>query len=85
MKMVGNTIISVFSDLEKLILIFESDVGMGMGRLIKEELKYNKEIISIDEIPIEDYDYVDVGNLIEEINVIPITIKSLVFPKTKFS
>jgi ethanolamine utilization protein EutA len=62
-----------------LILVFEADIGMGIGRVIQEEVAPNCALISIDEVKLSDFNYVDIGEPTGDRGFIPVIIKSLVF------
>jgi ethanolamine utilization protein EutA len=61
------------------ILVFEADIGMGIGRVIQEEVAPNCALISIDEVKLSDFNYVDIGEPTGDRGFIPVIIKSLVF------
>lgn len=62
-----------------LILMFDNDVAALLGRLLQEECSLKCPIVSIDGIDIRELDYIDIGEMIEDTNVVPVVIKSLVF------
>ena len=64
-----------------LVLVFEADIGMGIGRVIQEETAPGCALISIDEIRLSDFNYVDIGEPTGDRGFIPVIIKSLVFQK----
>lgn len=64
-----------------LVLVFEADIGMGIGRVIKEELNSSCKLVSIDEIKLEDFNFIDIGEPTEKGRFIPVVVKSLIFPK----
>lgn len=63
-----------------LILIIDGDVGKTLGYILESELQVSRNVISIDGIRLREFDYVDVGEVIEPSNVVPVVIKSLLFP-----
>ena len=63
-----------------LMLIVDSDVGKLLGHLLQHELHLARSIIAIDGIELREFDYVDVGAMIEPSGVVPVVIKSLLFP-----
>ncbi|MFQ6053693.1 MAG: ethanolamine ammonia-lyase reactivating factor EutA, partial [Candidatus Bathyarchaeia archaeon] len=65
-----------------VVLVFEADIGMGMGRVIKEELEPDCRLVSIDEIRLQDFNFIDIGEPTGERGFIPVIIKSLVFPSS---
>jgi ethanolamine utilization protein EutA len=62
-----------------LILLIDGDVGKSLGRLIRHEIAPRADVIAIDGVQLKEFDYVDIGRIIEPTNVVPIVIKSLLF------
>jgi ethanolamine utilization protein EutA len=63
-----------------LILVADSDIGGLLGIHCREELRLANPIISIDGIALKEFDFVDIGALLEQTGAVPVVIKSLVFP-----
>jgi ethanolamine utilization protein EutA len=63
-----------------LVLVNDGDIGGIVGLHFQEELRLDNPIISIDGIALNDFDYIDIGALIESYGSVPVVIKSLVFP-----
>ena len=63
-----------------LILIVDRDVGRLLGHLLEHELGVERGVVSIDGIELREFDYVDIGAPIEPADVVPVVIKSLLFP-----
>ena len=63
-----------------LILMVDGDVGELLGHILEHELRVTRHIISIDGIQLREFDYVDIGNLMQPTGVVPVVIKSLLFP-----
>jgi ethanolamine utilization protein EutA len=66
-----------------LYLGLDVDVAKSLGGILKEELKLGREVIAIDGIDVGDLDYIDIGAPMGITEVIPVTVKSLMFPGTK--
>lgn len=66
-----------------LYLALDLDVAKSLGGILKEELNFDREIIAIDGIEVGDLDYIDIGEPMGITEVIPVTVKSLMFPGTK--
>jgi ethanolamine utilization protein EutA len=66
-----------------LYLALDLDVAKSLGGILKEELKLDREIIAIDGIEVGDLDYIDIGEPMGITEVIPVTVKSLMFPGAK--
>ena len=62
-----------------LTLLIDGDIGMSLGRIIRHEVAPGADVIAIDGVALKQFDYVDVGRMIDVTNVVPIIIKSLLF------
>jgi ethanolamine utilization protein EutA len=62
-----------------LVLLIDGDVGKSLGRVILHEIAPRADVIAIDGVQLKEFDYVDIGSVIELTNVVPIIIKSLLF------
>jgi ethanolamine utilization protein EutA len=62
-----------------LVLLVDGDVGKSLGRVILNEIAPRADVIAIDGVALKEFDYVDIGSVIELTNVVPIIIKSLLF------
>jgi ethanolamine utilization protein EutA len=62
-----------------LILMMEGDIGKTLGEIFRRELHIGNDIISIDDVQLKDFDFVDIGEMIKPTNVVPLIIKSLLF------
>jgi ethanolamine utilization protein EutA len=65
-----------------LYLVLDLDVAKSLGGILKEELKSDREVIAIDGIDVGDLDYIDIGQPIGITEVLPVTVKSLMFPSS---
>jgi ethanolamine utilization protein EutA len=62
-----------------LILIVDGDIGKTLGHIIEHELRFPQKIVSIDGVQLRAFDYVDIGEVIQPSNAVPVVIKSLLF------
>jgi ethanolamine utilization protein EutA len=62
-----------------LLVMVEGDIGKTFGRLLHRELNWPGKIVSIDGMELQEFDFVDVGELIAPPGVVPVVIKSLLF------
>jgi ethanolamine utilization protein EutA len=63
-----------------LYLTLDLDVAKSLGGILKDELKVSRDIIAVDGIEVGDLDYIDIGECLGITEVIPVTVKSLMFP-----
>ena len=62
-----------------IVLMIDGDIGMSLGRIIRNEIAPGADVIAVDSVQLKQFDYVDIGRVIEVTNVVPIIIKSLLF------
>jgi ethanolamine utilization protein EutA len=65
-----------------LVLMIDGDVGRTLGYILEHELAIGRPVVSIDGIQLKEFDYVDIGEVIRPADVVPVVIKSLIFPAT---
>ncbi|MPZ75929.1 MAG: recombinase [Deltaproteobacteria bacterium] len=65
-----------------LYLTLDLDIAKSLGGILRDELKVERDIIAVDGIEVGDLDYIDIGECLGITEVIPVTVKSLMFPKT---
>jgi ethanolamine utilization protein EutA len=63
-----------------LVLVGDGDVGGLVGLHFHAELQLANPVVSIDGIVLHDFDFIDIGALLETSGAVPVVIKSLVFP-----
>lgn len=63
-----------------LVLVGDGDVGGLIGIHCLEQLKLSNPIVSIDGITLQEFDFIDIGALLDSSGAVPVVIKSLVFP-----
>jgi ethanolamine utilization protein EutA len=65
-----------------LYLTLDLDIAKSLGGILRDELKIHRDIIAVDGIEVGDLDYIDIGECLGITEVIPVTVKSLMFPTT---
>lgn len=65
-----------------LILVGDGDIGGLIGIHFLEEIRLPNPIVSIDGIALREFDFIDIGALLETSGAVPVVIKSLVFPSS---
>ncbi|MEP6656881.1 MAG: ethanolamine ammonia-lyase reactivating factor EutA, partial [Betaproteobacteria bacterium] len=63
-----------------LILVGDGDIGGLIGIHCFEETRLANPVVSIDGIALQEFDFIDIGALLETSGAVPVVIKSLVFP-----
>lgn len=63
-----------------LFLLLDQDMAKSIGWLLVEELGMARPIVVVDGIDVGDLDYVDIGRPMGASEVVPVTVKSLLFP-----
>ena len=63
-----------------LFLMIDGDVAASLGRILHHELRLAGALVSIDGIALRELDFVDVGEWLDPPGVVPVVIKSLLFP-----
>lgn len=64
---------------QPIVLAFDGDVGGMVGSILAEEVRPEAKVVSVDELTLTDFDYIDVGSEIKHVQAVPVIIKSLVF------
>ena len=62
-----------------LVLLIDGDVGKSLGRVIHHETAPGANVVAIDGVQLKQFDYVDIGSVIDVTNVVIVIIKSLLF------
>jgi ethanolamine utilization protein EutA len=68
-----------------LVLAGDGDVGGLIGVHFHEELRLEHAIVSIDGIDLREFDYIDIGAMLDLSGAVPVVIKSLLFGRTSCS
>lgn len=64
---------------QSLVLVGDGDVGGLVGMHFLETLGIHK-VVSIDGVDLDEFDFIDIGEMLETSGAVPVVIKSLVFP-----
>ncbi len=63
-----------------IVLAGDGDVGGLLGIHYCEEMKFDCPIVSIDGLELKEFDYIDIGAILDTSGAVPVVIKSLIFP-----
>ncbi|MCP3923264.1 MAG: ethanolamine ammonia-lyase reactivating factor EutA [Desulfobacterales bacterium] len=62
-----------------LIIVVENDLAKALGQTLKVRLDFNRDVICIDTVKVENGDYIDIGRELSESKVVPVIVKTLLF------
>jgi ethanolamine utilization protein EutA len=62
-----------------IYLVFDHDLAGLVGNILRHDFDVKNDILAIDGITLHDFDFIDLGNVLEPSGTVPVTIKSLVF------
>ncbi len=63
-----------------VVLAGDGDVGGLLGIHFREEMKLANPVISIDGLELKQFDFIDIGEMLEGSGAVAVVIKSLIFP-----
>lgn len=58
-----------------------TEIGVTVSGILVNELGTGDRVVSVDGLELSELDFVDVGEVIRPANVVPVVIKSLIFPE----
>jgi ethanolamine utilization protein EutA len=79
-KGVADGLAAVLKNGHPLVLAGDGDVGGLLGIHLHEEMKLANPVVSIDGLELKEFDYIDIGTMLESSGAVPVVIKSLIFP-----
>jgi len=79
-KGVADGLEAVLAHGHPIVLAGDGDVGGLIGIHYCEEMKFNNPIVSIDGLELKEFDYIDIGAILDTSGAVPVVIKSLIFP-----
>jgi ethanolamine utilization protein EutA len=62
-----------------LVVALDGDIGASLGGILNEELNVTAPLVTIDGLELVELDYIDIGEVIQPANVVPVVVKSLAF------
>ncbi|HUQ41921.1 MAG TPA: ethanolamine ammonia-lyase reactivating factor EutA, partial [Candidatus Limnocylindrales bacterium] len=62
-----------------LVVVLDADVAGIVGQILQDECRVRSPLICVDQIALSDLDFIDIGAVIPEREVVPVVVKSLVF------
>ncbi len=76
---VVNALPNTIANNRPLFLVFDTDIGNSVGNVLFRETHIKNRILSIDEIDLQEGDFLDIGEPIIGDRVFPVVVKSLIY------
>lgn len=67
------------SNRRNIYLVFDHDLAGLVGTILKNDFDLRNDVLAIDGVALHDFDFIDLGKVLEPSGTVPVTIKSLVF------
>ncbi len=64
-----------------IYIVLDGDIARTLGRILRDEFQVKAPLLIVDGVVLSDFDYIDFGRMRQPSNIVPITIKSLLFLK----
>ena len=62
-----------------LYLVFDHDMAGLVGAVLEQDFGLQAPVLALDGVTLRDFDFIDLGRVLEPSGAVPVTIKSLVF------
>jgi len=72
--------IAAATDRRPLVVAIDGDIAATLGAVLRDELAFQGDLITLDGLELGDLDYIDIGTPLAPSGVVPVIVKSLVFP-----
>lgn len=82
-KSIENALPKSIAGKKMVVLLFETDIGKMVGLMVRRETSIQHNLICLDELFLEEGDWIDIGEPLLSGQAFPVTVKSLVFNKEK--
>lgn len=63
-----------------LVVVLGQDCAKSLGALIHDAVGDSRDVVCVDGLQLTEHDFIDVGGLIQNDSVLPVVVKTLVFP-----
>jgi ethanolamine utilization protein EutA (predicted chaperonin) len=73
--------IAAATDRRPLVVASDGDIAATLGALLRDELHFKGDLVTLDGLELGELDYIDVGAPVAPSGVVPVIVKSLVFPE----
>ena len=72
--------VAATTDRRPLVVATDGDIAATLGAVLRDELHFAGDLITLDGLDVGDLDYIDIGAPVPPSGVVPVIVKSLVFP-----
>ncbi len=62
-----------------LVVVLDADVAGIVGQILQDEMAVEAPLVCVDQIQLSDLEFVDIGQVVPDKQVVPVVVKSLVF------
>ena len=69
------------TDRRPLVIAIDGDIAATLGAVLRDELDFKGDLVTLDGLELGDLDYIDIGAPVAPSGVVPVIVKSLVFPE----
>ena len=73
--------IAAATDRRPLVVASDGDIAATLGAVLRDELDFKGDLVTLDGLELGELDYIDVGVPVAPSGVVPVIVKSLVFPE----
>lgn len=73
--------IAAVTDRRPLVVATDGDIAATLGAVLRDELNFKGDLVTLDGLELGELDYIDVGTPVAPSGVVPVIVKSLVFPE----
>ncbi len=87
LRQAADQLAEVLADAEPglpVYLVLDQDVARSLGTILREEIRMERDLIVLDGIEVGELDYLDIGRPIGTSGIVPVTVKSLIFPQRSY-
>ena len=75
--------IAAATDRRPLVVASDGDIAATLGAVLRDELDFKGDLVTLDGLELGELDYIDVGAPVAPSGVVPVIVKSLVFPEER--
>jgi len=71
--------IAIATTRRPLVVAIDGDIAATLGAVLRDELQFSGDLVTLDGLELGELDYIDVGAPVAPSGVVPVIVKSLVF------